>query len=124
MLSRDERLPFDTWNAPGVQENVFGNQFYTLGSQQSSSQGIHHGETRRETASVPRAMGTETSFARDDEQNKGRIPMPTFAGRPSTVSSLIPADIPQNPTVEQQRQQISELQFDKFPTPQSFFVGR
>ena len=22
MLSRDKRLPFDTWNAPGLQENV------------------------------------------------------------------------------------------------------
>ena len=48
--------------------------------------------------------------------------MPTFAGRPSTMSSSIPVDIPQNPTVGQQRQQISELQFDKFPDPQSFFM--
>ena len=31
VLSRDERLPFDTWNAPGLQENVFGNQSSTIG---------------------------------------------------------------------------------------------
>ena len=88
---------------------------------------IHYGvahETRRETESVPRAIGTGTSFARDDEQNKGTIPMPMFGSRPSTMSSSILMDIPQNPMVGQQRQPISELQFDKFPTPRSFFVGR
>ena len=74
-------------------------------------------ETRRETESVPRAIGTGTSFARDDKQNKGTIPMPMFARRPSTMSSSIPVYIPQNPVVGQQRQQLSELQFDKFPTP-------
>ena len=45
--------------------------------------------------------------------------MPTFAGRP-----LILVDFPQNCTVGQQRQQISELQFDKFPNPQSFSVWK
>ena len=30
MLSRGKRLPFDTWNTSGVQENVFGNQFSTF----------------------------------------------------------------------------------------------
>ena len=48
--------------------------------------------------------------------------MPTFAGRPSTSSSLILVDIPQNSMVGQQRQQISKLQFDKFPDPQLFLV--
>ena len=41
--------------------------------------------------------------------------MPSFAGRPSTKSSSIPVEIPQNPLVGQQRQQTSELQFDKIP---------
>ena len=36
------------------------------------------------------------------------------------MSSSIPVDTPQNPMVGQQRQHILELQFDKFPTPQSF----
>ena len=64
--------------------------------------------------------GTGTSFARDDEQNKGTIPMPMFARRPSTMRSSIPVDILQNPVVGQQRQKISELQIDKFPAPHSF----
>ena len=50
--------------------------------------------------------------------------MPTFAGRPSTIISLIPVEFPQNSVVGQQRQQMSELQFDKFPNPQSFLVCR
>ena len=41
MLGRDKRLPFDTWNAPGLQENVFGNQFSTLGSPGNPPQGVH-----------------------------------------------------------------------------------
>ena len=40
------------------------------------------------------------------------------------MSSLIPVEIPQNPMVGQQRQQISELQFDKFPTPHSFLCWK
>ena len=32
MLSRDKRLPRDTWNTSGLQENVFGNQFSTFDS--------------------------------------------------------------------------------------------
>ena len=46
--------------------------------------------------------------------------MPTFARRPSTMSSLFPVDIPQNSTVGQQRQQTSELQFEKFLTFSTF----
>ena len=49
--------------------------------------------------------------------------MPTFASRPSTVNSLMPVDILQRSVVGQQRQQISELQFDEFPTPLSFLCG-
>ena len=68
MLSRDKRLPLDTWNTSGLQENVFGNQFSTLGSPGNHSQGIHRGvahKTQRETESV-------TSFARDDEPKRTR----------------------------------------------------
>ena len=108
ILSRDKRLPLDTWNAPGLQENVFGNQFTTCGLPGNPSfSRNHHGETRRETESVPRAIGTATSLARGDDQNKGTIPMPMFARRPSIMSSSILVEIPQNAMVGQQRQHIS-----------------
>ena len=38
-------------------------------------------EKPRETRSVPQAIGTGTSITRDDKQNRGTIPMPTFAGK-------------------------------------------
>ena len=50
--------------------------------------------------------------------------MPTFATRPLTMRCTIPEELPQNYMVGQQRQQISELQFDKFPHPPSFLVWK
>ena len=59
-----------------------------------------------------------------DGQHCGTIPMPVFAAKPMITSSERPVDIPQNYVVGQQRQQVSELQFDKFLNPQSFLVWK
>ena len=123
-LSRDNSLPHDTWNASGLQENVFGNQFSTLDSPRNQYQKIHHSMTPGDTSSVPVHIGTKNSFRKGWRFKKGTIPMLTFAGRPSTLSSLIPVKFPQNSMVGQQRQQISILQFDKFPDPQLFLVWK
>ena len=56
-------------------------------------------------------------MAREDERIGTKIPMTTFARRPPAMSSFVPVDIPMRSMVGQQRQQISELQFNKFPTP-------
>ena len=124
MLSRDKRLSLDTWNTSGLQENVFGNQFSTFDSPRDHPHGIHSCETQRERGSVPQATGTGTLFTRDDKQSRDTLPMPTFAGRPSTTSSTIPLEFQQNSTIGQQRQQMSELQFDKFPNLQKFLVRK
>ena len=58
--------------------------------------------------------------ARGEERIGSTTPMPMSAGKQSTIDSFLPAEVPQNSIVEQQRQQISELQLDKFPTPSSF----
>ena len=50
--------------------------------------------------------------------------MPTFASRPLTTSFQNLVDIPQNYMVRQQRQHISELQFDKFRNPALFLVWK
>ena len=78
----------------------------------------------RERGSVPQAAGSGTPFTRDDKQGKGTIPMPTCARRPLTMSSIILEELPQTSMVGPQRQQISELQFEKFLTPRSFLVWR
>ena len=116
--SRDKRLP---WNTSGSQENVFGNQFSTFDSPRDHYQGVHPCAPQRERGSVPQATGSGTLFSSDDKQNRDTIPMPTFAGRASTMGSKIQVEIPQNSMVGQHRQQISELQFDIF---QSFLVWK
>ena len=79
-------------------------------------------DVQRNREAVPEAGRTKTIHTRDDKQNRGTIP--TCATRPLTTSSAIPVELPQNYMVGQQRQQISELQFDKFPHPQSFLVWK
>ena len=60
MLIRDKRLPLDTWNTPGLQENVFGTQFSTFDSPRDHPQRIHSCATHGERGSVPQAAGTGT----------------------------------------------------------------
>ena len=72
MLSRDKRLPLDTWNTSGLQENVFGNQFFTFDSLRDDSRGVHLCAPQRARGSVPQATGSGTLFARDDKQNRAR----------------------------------------------------
>ena len=62
-----------------------------------------------------------TIHTSEDRPNQGTIPMLTFATKPLTTSFTMPVELPQSYMVGQQRQQISELQFDKFPTPQIVF---
>ena len=88
---RDKRLPFNTWNTSELQENVVGFLFSTFDPPGNPSQGIHYCATPRQTGSVPQTTGTGTSFTRDEEQNRSTLPMPTFARRPSTMSSWIPS---------------------------------
>ena len=121
LLSRDKRLPLDTWNTSGLQENVFGNQFSTFDSPGDHPQGIQS-DYAENVEQSHEAAGTGSIFTRDDKQNRGTIPMPTLARRPSTMSSTIPVEFPKNSLLGQQRQQISELQFDEFPAPSTFFM--
>ena len=120
----DKRLLLDTWNQSGSQENVFGSQFSTFDSPRDYSQGIQFDEVHRNREAVPEAERTKSIHTCEDRQNQGTIPMPTCALRPLSTSSTIPAELPHNYMVGEQRQQISELQFDKFPNPQSFLVWK
>ena len=122
MLSCDKRLPLDAWNTSGLQENVSGNQFSTFDSPRDHPLGIHSCATQRERWTVPQATGTFVT--RDDKQNSGAIPMPTFARSPSTIEFYNTGGGSGDFVVGQQRQQISELQFDKIHNPQSFLVWK
>ena len=95
MLSRDKRLPIDTWNTSGLHENVFGNQFSTIDSSWNHYQRIRHStDTRRYTIGSSAYWYEELLSQEMKIKNRGAIPMLTFARRPSTISSLFPVDIP------------------------------
>ena len=87
MLSRDKRLPLDTWNTSGLQENVFGNHFSTFDSPRDHPQRIQSDDVQSERGAVLVDGGTKTIHTSEDRQNQDTIPMPTFATRPSTLRS-------------------------------------
>ena len=47
MLSPDKRLPLDTWNTSGLQENVFDDQFSTFDSPRDHPQRIQFDDEQR-----------------------------------------------------------------------------
>ena len=58
MLSFDKRLPPDTWNTSGLQDNVFGNQFSTFDSPRDHHQGIHPRRLHRQSQGAEHALQT------------------------------------------------------------------
>ena len=122
--SRDKRLPLDTSNPSGLQENVFGNQFSSFDSPRDHPQRIQPDNVPRNREAVPEGGRTKTIHTCEDRLNHGTVPMPTFATEPWTTSSTMQVELPQSCIVGQHKQQISELQFDKFTNPQSFLVWK
>ena len=122
MLGRDKRLPLDNMEYIRIHRKTFlVINFLRLIHPEIILKEFTHAPHKLEQGSVPQATGTGT---RDYKQSRDTIPMPIFARRPSTVSSAIPVGFPQNSMVGQQRQQISDLQFDKFHNPQSFVMWK
>ena len=120
MLSRDKRLPLDTWNLSGSQENVFWQStFYVRVITNTLSRNSSLYDTICYRCDSSACLYRDTCCKRwrtNWEHNTNA----DIAGRPSTINSLLPVDIPQNSMAGQQILQISELQFDKF-SPHSTF---
>ena len=57
LLSSDKRLPLDTWNQSGLQENVYGNQFSTVDSPKNHPQRTQSDEVQRNREAVPKPEG-------------------------------------------------------------------
>ena len=87
VFSHNKRLPLDTWNQSGLQENVFENQFSTCDSPKDYPQRIQSDDVQRNREAAPEAERTKTSHT---SENQGTIPVPTFATSPLTTSSTIP----------------------------------
>ena len=122
MLSRDEHVRPDTWNLLGTLGKIFDSPRAVIDSPSTPYQGVLHSWNQSATGGNPVRDSTGKLVARSEERNRETIPTPRLARKPSTMSSFFPAEgaYPQNCMADQQRLQISELQFDKFPTQSTF----
>ena len=122
MARRDRSLRPDTRNSPGTSGNVFDNLPAPIDSASTPYRGMIHPWNPNATFGDPKRLSTERPVARSEEQIGDTTPTSRFARRPSTRKSLFPAEgvYPQNNMVDQRRLLISELHFDKFPTPSTF----
>ena len=109
MLSSDRHMPFDTWNLSETHGNVLGNPRLMFDSAQTLYQGALRSTTPSSTGAIPVQVITGRPVARGEERIGSTTPMPMSAGRPSTMNSFLPAEIPQNSMAVQQRLQISEI---------------
>ena len=104
-------------NQSGLPENVFGHQFSTFDSPRDHPQRIQSDDVQRNREAVPEAGRMKTIHTSEDRLNQGTT-------KPLTTSSTMPVEEPQDYMVGQQRQQISELQFDKFPIHNRFWCRK
>ena len=72
-------------------------------SSQTPYEGILHSTTPSAASAIPVQVSTGRPVARGEERIGSTTTMPMSERRPSTVNSLIPVKIQQNPMVGQQR---------------------
>ena len=125
VLSRDKRLPLDTWNQSGVQENVFGNPFfYVWFTSRFSSKNSIWRRAKESSSSSWRSKGKNKS----DKWRLTKIMAQVQCRclRPDRWLWVLKIRLIFRRTtwVGQQRQQLSELQFDRFSNPSSFLVWK
>ena len=104
MLSRDKRLSLDTWNTSGLQETFLVINFLRLVHLEITMKEFtlaHHKENEDQ---FHRLWGRGL-FSQEMTNKVETISMPTLARRPSTMSSTIRVEFPQNSMVGQQRLQ-------------------
>ena len=106
MISCDKRLPLDTWDLSGPQENVFANPRSTFELSQTPFGGILHSKTP--SAHLSQEMKNELRC--EHNPNADICPLCQW-----TFHRVL---------FGQQRQQKSELQFDKFTTRSSIFYWK
>ena len=104
LVSRDKRLPLDTWNQE-YRRTFLQIKFLRLISPRDLPQIISSERVHGHREAVPGDTKVKTSLTSKDGQNYGTIPMPVCATKPMTTSSKRLDDVPQNYVVGQQRQQ-------------------
>ena len=124
MLSRDQSLQPDTWNLSGTHGNFFGNPRAMLVSSQIPFPGTLHSTDQSAKGEIPVQRSTGRPVAKGEEQTGSRIPMPSFARRPSTMNSFSPAEISQNSRLVSRNCKSRSFILVNSPHRQRFHVGR
>ena len=86
MLSREKRLPLDTWSLSEPQGNVFCNRRPMFDSSQTPYQGIRHSTTPSAAGAVPVQVSTGRHVARGEERIGSTTPMPMSERKSSTTN--------------------------------------
>ena len=110
-------MPPNIWNTPFTLGNVFEKFtciFFVILRKNTHIMGLDAGR-------IPERTSTGQPVPEDGDGGKGAIPNPRFLRSSSTGNSFDPMKGRNltNYGVDRQRLQISELYFDKFPTPQT-----
>ena len=119
MLSRDQSPRADIWNP----QCTFGNVFYwSICGCFNTYAGMLNSWVSDIQGNIPVRTRTEKPVAEGGEQSRDTILTPRFLRRPSAKDSLnhMEGRSLKNYGADQQRPQISEFHFDKFPTPATF----
>ena len=113
MLSRNDKPP-DIWDTHGISGNVFVNP--PASSSSPYPQGFNPWTSVTSEHTSPHVTSERKTPALD----------PRCQPRPSARNSVIPSEggFSKNYGADQQRLQISDPHFDKFPTPATFAFGR
>ena len=117
MLSRDQRLPLDTWNLSEPQGNVFGKPRPMFDSSQRPCQGILHSTTPsagKYRATCCKRWRTNWEHDYNSDVWEKAVNHEFFLASGNSTEYM----------AGQQRLQISELQFDNFSTPSSFMYWK
>ena len=118
LLSRNNHSP-DIWNSQGISGNIFANP---RASSSSPYPGGFNPWISNVTEGTPVRTSTVWPVTCDERQIPDTVLNPRFQTGPSAGNSFDPKEgrFSKNYGADQQRLQISELHFDKFPTPTTF----
>ena len=118
-LKSRNNQPHDIWNSQGISGNVFAN---ARASSSSPYPGEFNPWISMVTEDTPVLTSTERPVTCGERQIPDTVLNPRFQTGPSAGNSFDPEEgrFSKNNGAAQQRLQILELHFDKFPTPTTF----
>ena len=110
---RRKEGPPSIWDTHGISGNVFANPH-------ASSSAPFPQELNQWSASIEEPLHTSTAEKSERPEQNRDLRCPVWTVRPKIQSSSVEETLQKNYGADQQRLQISDLHFDKLPTPATF----